>query len=582
MRFAATACIAIAALVGGTLLSAQAGARTSPGAASQGRTPEKTAAQITEPGRSIERPLDLVLAGRTNKPIERTLMVVVDASEGLAEAGFADAFAKAVIANKAVLARTKIGFGLVGTKDCVVVPPTLEHHTVVAAVRRHTSRGRSALRNVYESLRDAGAAMYRSKGERTLLLVTLENGDLEDEVEKTAQQLRKAKIRVEVLASETTLADSYWQRRPNQQKPTGTTLFGGDGAVVDVPFGFLFQYEPANEVTPSGYAMWGLNRLAAATDGRVFLHANSSQLQHTCAFRGQCLFCANDHELPDAGWNSALVTQMAPRTGARKTALKQLGADPCFRLVMKTWLSASKEGLIQSAPAVRVKATSASPDRVRAGRDLRLMLPGNFDRNAKRAEQAAKKAFRMRDQLAAAIKNLPLEGVSHRARASAEYTLVMMQLTRVNLLTFVGFCREWAPKWFDERGEVPLLPEVPPFDRNQHPAGIGYINLSLCHGVRPFYDVELPGDEEFRSELMKLDAMFNSFQRRYGKSQFGYALRRNGIARFYPAFLGIVKGPARKRPKSAAPPKGPITPRRPTRRGGGSGPATGPTTGGGE
>jgi hypothetical protein len=158
----------------------------------------------------------------------------------------------------------------------------------------------------------------------------------------------------------------------------------------------------------------------------------------------------------------------------------------------------------------------------------------------------------------------------------------MMQLTRVNLLTFVGFCREWAPKWFDQRGDEPLLPELLPFNRSENPAGIGYSNLSLCHGVRPFYDVELPGGELFRQELMKLDAMFNGFQRRYGKSQFGYALRRNGIARFHPVFRGITKGPARKRPKSATQPKGPITPRRPTRRGGGSGSAGGPTTGGGE
>lgn len=566
MRFAATAIVVIAALLGPSL-RAQAGV---------------TAARITEPGRSIERPLDLVLAGRTNKPIERTLMVVVDASDGLSQAGFADAFAKAVEANKAVLVRTQIGFGLVGNKACVIVPPTLAHQEVVAAVRRHTTRGDSGLRNIYESLRLAGAAMYRSKGERTLLLVSLENGDLEDEVEKTAQQLRKANIRVEVLASETTLADSYWQRRPNQPKPSGTNLFGGDGVVVDVPFGFLFQYEPANEVTPSGYAMWGLNRLAAATDGRVFLHASSKQLQHTCAFTGTCLFCDGDHELSDAAWNSALVAQMAPLTGARKQALKELGGDPCFRLVMKTWLDASKEGLIQSAPAVRVMATSASPDRVREGRDLRLLLAGNFERKAKQAELAAKKALGLRDQLAAAIKKLPVEGVCYRARASAEYTLVMMQLTRVNLLTFVGFCREWAPKWFDQRGDEPLLPELLPFNRSENPAGIGYSNLSLCHGVRPFYDVELPGGELFRQELMKLDAMFNGFQRRYGKSQFGYALRRNGIARFHPVFRGITKGPARKRPKSATQPKGPITPRRPARRGGGSGSAGGPTTGGGE
>lgn len=541
-----------------------------------------TAARITEPGRTMARPLDLVLAGQANKPIERTLLVVIDACDGLKQNGFGAAFAKAVADNKEVLARTHLGLGIVGHKDCIVVPPTLEHARVVDAVKQQCTRGASALRNVYESMRLAADAMYRSKGERTILLVTMENGDLEDEVEKTAQQLAKAKIRVEVLASETTLADSYWQRRPNHQKPPGTTLFGGDGAIVDIPFGFLFQIEPANEVTPSGYAMWGLNRLAAATDGRVFLHASTQQLRHTCSFYGACLFCNNsDHELPDSAWNSALVTQFAPITSARKEALKEMGRDPAFRLVMKTWQTAAKEGLVSSAPAVKVRATSASPDRVRAGRDLRLTLAGNFDRGAKRALAAANKAGKLRDQLAGAIKNLP-EGVSPRARAAAEYTLVLLQLTRVNLLTFVGFCKEWAPKWFDERDVAPLAPEVLPFDVTRNPSGIGYSNLSLCHGVRPFYNVELPGGPEFQEALRKLDAMFNGFQHRYGKSQFGYALRRNGIARFHPTFPGISKGPVRRRPKSANQPKGPITPKRPTRRGGGSGPAGGPTTGGGE
>jgi hypothetical protein len=541
-----------------------------------------TAARVTEPGRSIDRPLDLFLAGRTNKPVKRTLMILVDPSEGLSSAGFADAFAKAIAANQAVLAQTEIGLAVLGAKDPVVVAPTLQHQTVVAAVRTHTTRGVGALRNVYEGVREVAATMTRGTGERALLLVSFENGDLEDDVEKTVQQLRKAKIRVEVLASETTLADSYWQRNPNQQKPSKTELVGGDAAIVDVPWGFLFQYEPANEVTPSGYAMWGFNRLAAATDGRVFLYASSEQVAHTCAFSGSCLFCNGDHELPDAAWNSALVSQAAPLTAARKDALKEMGKDACFRLVMKIWHEAAEEGLVASAPAVRVQATSAAPDRARKGRDLRLLLAGNFARNAKRAQEAAVEAAHLRDRLAEAIKNLPAEGISHRARASAEYTLVLLQLTRVNLLTFVGFCSDYAPRWLDQRGDAPLLPEQVPFDFDGRPDAIYFTNLSLCHGVRPFYEVELPGDDEFQQELRKLDAMFNGFQLRYGKGPFGYALRRNGIARFYPVFYGVQKGPVRRRPKSQNQPKGPITPKRPPRRGGGSGPAGGPTTGGGK
>lgn len=569
-------CLAVAVVAGaGQFLVAQA-----PGAAA--RQQGVTAASVTEPGRGLPRALDLIVGGRSRDAVERTLVIVVDPSESLSDAGFVPAFAKAVADNAKSLAKTRIGLGIVGTKNTVIVAPTLAHQDVLAEMRRKLTRQTAGLRNVYAAVRDGASAMAQARGERTLVLVSLENGDLEDDVAKTVAVLRKSKIRAEVVTSETTLSDSYWQRRKNNNEPRGTKLVGGDGTIVDVPWGFLFQREPANEMTPAGYAMWGLSRLAAATDGRVFLYASADQQKHVCAFFGSCLFCDNDHELPDAGWNSALVGLMAPLVSARSDALKELGRDAAFRLVMKIWLAAAKEGLINSEPGVRLGATSASRDRARTGKDLRLLSTGNFARNAKRAEAAARKAEKLRDQLAEAVARLPAEGVSYRAKATANYMVVLMQLTRVNLLTFAGFCHEFAPQWFDERTGEPLPPEVAPFARDRRPHGIFYYNLSLCHGVRPFYDVELPGGPLLRDELMKLDAMFNGFQRRYGKSQFGYALRRNGIARFYPTFPGISKGPVRKRPKSAAPPKGPITPKRPTRRGGSSGPATGPTTGGGE
>jgi len=540
-----------------------------------------TAAGVTEPGRTMTRAVDLIVGGRSQKAIERTLLLVVDPSEALVKAEFLSAFQKAMADNQASLGKTRIGLGIVGVKNTVVVPPTSDHAVVLQQMQARLTRQQAGLRNVYQAVRDGAAVLAQAAGERTLVLVTLENGDLEDNVAKTVAQLQRGKIRVEVVASETTLADSYWRRNRNQQVPNKTKLVGGDGAIVDVPWGLLFQREPANEMTPAGYAMWGLTRLAAATDGRVFLYASKQQQRHVCAFYGTCLFCDNDHELPDSGWNSALVDQVAPLVSARRDALKEMGRDAAFRLVMKTWLAAAKAGLISSEPGVRVAATSASRDRARAGRDLRLLATGNFARSAKRAEAAARKAAKMRDQLLEAIDALPQDGVSHRARATAKYLAVLLQLTQVNLLTFSGFCRDYAPEWFDVRTGEPLPPEVEPFDRDRRPMGIHYYNLSLCHGVRPFYDVELPGGEQLRQELMKLDAMFNSFQRRYGKSQFGYALRRNGIARFYPTFPGISKGPVRRRPKSSVTKKGPITPKRPTRRGGSSGPAGGPTTGGG-
>ena len=169
-----------------------------------------------------------------------------------------------------------------------------------------------------------------------------------------------------------------------------------------------------------------------------------------------------------------------------------------------------------------------------------------------------------------------------RALAAAHYTRVLLQLTRVNLLTFAAWCRDVAPAQF-AGGEAPLPPEVPVVDGDQRPVGIGYSTFCLCHGVRPFLAVELPGGAALRSELEQLDALFTAFDSRYGRTQFGTALRQNGIAQFWVTYPGVPpKGP-RHRQKSNPESQGPISPRRPPREGGGSssGGTSGPTTGGG-
>jgi hypothetical protein len=129
---------------------------------------------------------------------------------------------------------------------------------------------------------------------------------------------------------------------------------------------------------------------------------------------------------------------------------------------------------------------------------------------------------------------------------------------------------------------VPQPPEIPAVDGDQRPVGIGFGNFGLCHGVKPFFEVELPGGKALRPELERLDALFSAYEERYGRSQFGAALRHNGIARFWVTFPGNVTRPPRVRPKSGSDPGGAVTPTRPQRNGpGGGGGATGPTTGGG-
>ena len=509
-------------------------------------------------------------------------MVLLDPSPGLVNGGFADAFAAALAANAEALKQTRIGLAVPGQKDAVIVSPTLEHDEVVQAMRAQLQQAGEEFHNVFAAARSAADAFGGHKGERVLLIAALENGDVEDDVEQAVSALQKAKVRVEMLTSEATLADSYWAARQYQDKPRGTTLTGPDGAVVDLPWGWLFQFGSANETTPAGYAPWGYTRLAAATEGRVFLHATSQQTGHSCGVYAQCLFCNGDHAPPDDAWNSALVTQLAPIVASRDDSLTAMARDPSFRAMVDTWRAAAKAGLLRSEPPIKMTATSASPDRARDGRHLGLTDSASFARNAKNAEQAADKAKQLGDALAAELARIAPNDTAPRYAAAAQYTVVLLQLTRVNLITYAAWCRDVAPDLFDQRGDAPPPPEVPSIDSDQRPVGVGFSNLSLCHGVKPFYAVELPGGAELHRELERLDALFLGYMARWGRSQFGTALRQNGIARFWPTFPGVAGKVPRVRPKTDNKPEGPITPRRPTRNGGGSaGSPSGPTTGGG-
>ena len=78
-----------------------------------------------------------------------------------------------------------------------------------------------------------------------------------------------------------------------------------------------------------------------------------------------------------------------------------------------------------------------------------------------------------------------------------------------------------------------------------------------------------------------LDSLYTAFQQKYGRSQFGYLMRRNGIARFWVTYPGVVGKIPRNRPKSTSDAPTTTTPSRPQRAApGGSGGASGPTTGG--
>jgi len=542
-----------------------------------------TTAAATAAGRNLAEAMDRVLAGAGSEPAERTICLVLDAGPNLAQAGFANQFEAALQRHQQALQRTRIALAVVGHKGTMLQAATNDHARIAQLVRSQLDKPSAAMKNVYTDVRAALSAFSGSSGERLLWLATLDNGDLEDDVDQTVKDLQKAQVRCLVLTSEATLADSYWAGRPFQDKPRGSLLTGGDGAVIDLPWGWLFQIRPANEATPAGVAMWGLSRLAGGSTGRVSLYASAAQVAHQCNFHSRCLFCTGDHQPPADDWSQSTVAELAPPAGSRQETYAALGADPAFRATVEAWRLAAEAGLVRSQPPVRITGTTATADRARDGRNLDLFGNAQFEQKAKRAEEAAQKAAQIGAQLEAQLSKLDAARCAPRQLAAARYTRVLLQLTRVNLLGFAGYCREVAPRQLAQDGKDLPSPEVPAVDRDDRPSGIGYGNYCLCHGVEPFFEVELPGGAAFQQELRTLETMYAEYQALYARSQFGYAMRRNGIAWFWPTYPGNPQELARNRPKSANDNQPPTTPDRPHRpgAGGSSGGSGGPSTGGG-
>ena len=312
------------------------------------QSPPRTAADVTEEWRGLARLLDRVIPPEDATSSDpRTLVLLLDPTAELASAGLADALAAALERHAALLGRVKLAVGRTGS-DKPLLAPSDDPAAILAAVRAALASPSEKIQNVYSSLRDAALSLAARAGEHAILLASLDNGDAEDDLEATIARLDGTKTKLLVLAGESYLADSYWGSTYVQvERPKDTQLTGGDSAVIDVPWGWLFQLSSANEMTPSGFACYGLNRCAAGSGGRVWVYQPESAGKHDCMIWGMCLFCTDEHAPESELYNRALIAPLAPSIAPRGEVLNQLGDDPAFKAVLNAWRSALAAGLVR-------------------------------------------------------------------------------------------------------------------------------------------------------------------------------------------------------------------------------------------
>ncbi len=541
----------------------------------------QSAADVTGVGRGMDRPLDIFLSSsRSGVSEERTLFILIDSSEELGRSSFLSSLDSALNKNQTDLSATRIGIAKAGAKLMVILEPSLEHGMLLPAARAILNTPNDSILNLYSNLRGLSKKLAGSPGSREILLVTLANGDAEDDLSATTRRLVKSGIKLSVIASEAYLSDCYWAKRSYQQAPKDCKLHGAESAYIELPWAWLFQREPINEITPSGYAYYGLSRLAAATEGRVHIYTPASKAEHACAVYNRCLLCDGDHVSPTELYKNAALEVLAPLVLSREEVGRRLARDPYYRATNRLWQAASRVGLLSGTAPLKLRRTAAQEQASRG--TFFLGLTGlAFSSQAKTADRAIKETDKLIKSFEAEIGRIEAGDGSGRQQAIAALCRIMLRLTRINLISYAEYCRDLGPRLADPKSPEPIAPEVPSSHQGRRATGIYQDGIPLCHGVSPLLGLEVPGREKIRPHLEELAPLVREFETEYRNTPFAVALHRAGLAKFRLSYAGTSGNLARRRPGSKASENGPSTGSpRPRRRAGGSGTgSSGPSTG---
>jgi hypothetical protein len=305
------------------------------------------------------------------------------------------------------------------------------------------------------------------------------------------------------------------------------------------------------------------------TGGRVFVWY-PSRGKHQCQIFDSCTFCSGDHVAPLEILRSQRVRAIAPLVGSRKEVFSELGRDGYYRAVLTAWEAAAKAGLTRTYPSVRRAGKRLIPNAKRNA-SYASWSGTNWSRFARQAADLAGDADKIAERLAAQTKKA--KG-SARNQSIAELTYLMLRITRVNLLLCAAYCTDVAGR--DKEDVEP--PERVYLAEGFRVTGLGFRNLSLCHGIAPFANVKLPGGKKVRDEVEALDQVIRDFHRRNAYSPFAVAAARMGLASFHPVGIGKRTTPL---PREIRGTDTEPTNTRPDRGGGTSGGSAGPTSGGG-
>ena len=89
--------------------------------------------------------------------------------------------------------------------------------------------------------------------------------------------------------------------------------------------------------------------------------------EHQCAYYGSCNFCSSDHLPAGEAFQAHRMRGLAPSVRPRAEAGKDIARDALYRVLLRVWAQAAKDGLLRSRPSVRLAGGGVRPERRQTG-----------------------------------------------------------------------------------------------------------------------------------------------------------------------------------------------------------------------
>jgi len=301
------------------------------------------------------------------------------------------------------------------------------------------------VKNVYRAVQRVVSGLKGAVRKPVLILLTLQNGDAEYQLETTARMLVKQNYTVHVIGREAIFSDSFYLGNHRLNPGTNVRKAGSEGPFRMFPSGWILQRqrERITRITPSGFGLYGLQRLVNVTGGTYFMYYPEEFRSPYCE-AVSCAFCGGAHMSCNRPYRYQVLDRFSPWVGSRRQYKKQLADSRLARRYFSVWRKAHSLGVVSRAPPFHLQtgrvikpahATSLR-DRFAYGNGLKQLL--------RRAGTARKKAAKL-NVLIQKIEGIHQKPVVEyrlpRIAANAKLLDLLLRATRFNLKQLVRFAR---------------------------------------------------------------------------------------------------------------------------------------------